>query len=118
MGMNYISQSETERLGKEMGQRRDCKSKTTACSLFTEHERQGIFSYIWKLTWGEKRTFIQALQEKGEPKRPYNKTYGQPKISFTWNYYLKSNGINVKAFKVMFLATTSLTQNCVRAVMD
>ncbi|GFN94298.1 hypothetical protein PoB_002080400 [Plakobranchus ocellatus] len=86
MGLICISQNGTETPAKELGMRCNCKSKTTACSDLTEEERQEIFNYIWKLTWGEKRAFIQGLLEKCEPKRRYSKTETPPKKAFTWNY--------------------------------
>ncbi|GFN99823.1 hypothetical protein PoB_002632900 [Plakobranchus ocellatus] len=73
MGLNYISQNRTEKPAKELGMRCNCKSKTTACSELTEEEMQEICKYIWKLTWGEKRAFIQGLLEKCNPKRRYSK---------------------------------------------
>ncbi|GFN81004.1 hypothetical protein PoB_000751000 [Plakobranchus ocellatus] len=78
MGLNYISQNGTEKPAKERSMRCNCKSKSTACSGLTEEERQEIFNYIWKLTWGEKRAFIQGVLEKCEPKRQYSKTETPP----------------------------------------
>jgi len=68
-GQEYKSKDGTIKEPKELRPRCECSTKSNDCSLFTDEERQNIFAFVWNLTWGERKTYVNGLLEKKVPSR-------------------------------------------------
>lgn len=87
-----------------------CKPKTGAikCSSLEEKHRRKIFEAFWKMTWGEKKVFVNSQVISLLPKRASNRKNPQETkrlAPFCFQYFLKTKSQNVRACRTMFLNT-------------
>lgn len=87
---------------------------TLKCSLFSEEDREEIFILFWKLTWQEKKIYIDGLVNVSSTQRHRDRK--EEFISRRKNsmlYHLRKNDKNHRVCKTMFLNTLNLGKFCV-----
>lgn len=99
---------------KVMKDRCKCKlsSKKTVlqCGIFTEDERNTIFSYFWSnLDWNQRKVYCQLLINVNDTKRHRNRLdETQSRRKSTWKYHLKKGDEKIPVCKIMFLTTLGI----------
>jgi len=89
----------------------NCLPKTYKCSTIDDVERQLLFKNFWKMSWSEKKLFVQMLLQpiQVQRRRPSN-AINTRKREKTFNFFLPQSDTNthIRVCKTMFLNTLSI----------
>jgi hypothetical protein len=86
------------------------KKSKIQCNEFSEDRRERIFKEFWKLTWHEKKVFVNMLMDTKNPRETKNKQNEISRLKVSLFFYLKKDGIRIRVCKKMFLNTLDLKQ--------
>lgn len=91
------------------------KEKTVIkCFCFSEDDRKAIFETFWKMTWGQKKVYIDGLVQTSSTKRPRDrKNAAVSRRTLTLIYHLRKGDMLIRVCKVMFLNTLCIGKWCV-----
>lgn len=84
------------------------KAKNRHCPEFSEKSRKAIFDKFWSLTWDMKKTYVSALVDVKNTKRPT--TNNNSKRTLTFEYHLKKGKQLLQVCKKTFLNTLGLRE--------
>lgn len=113
-GWNY----NIEKRAKKLKPRCSCKlsrneNSKLKCFSITENARQEIFENFWRMTWGEKKTYVNTLVVV----KPTKRRRGEQEISrrqTSTEFYLKVGYNQTRVCKKMFLSTLCVGEIAVK----
>lgn len=101
-----------ERTHREMKRRCACKGRDKSllkCAVLSEEDRKTIFQHFWKLTWGEKKIYIDnAVKNSPINRQRDRKDPEHSRRAQTFFYYLRVNEQAIRVCRTMFLNTLSI----------
>lgn len=110
---NYEKAKEPRTLKDRCGCKKNISMK---CTQITDVDRKQIFTKFWKMTWDEKKMYVNTLIQTVPTLRFRNrKVNNVSKRCRTFQYYLKVENSNIRVCKTFFLNTLNIGR---RTVID
>lgn len=100
---------------RAIGNRCKCKGNVTIrCVQIADDERCKIFTEFWKMSWFEKKAYVNSLIKIVPTKRPRNrKVSDESKRCRTYQYYFRVENTNIRVCKTFFLNTLNIGRQSV-----
>ena len=97
--------------GKHQVAPRNCSKRCKNCPLFTEKEREDIFSRFWNnMNWEQRKVFVSAMVDKFDVKQRKDK---DSRRRNSCRYFLEKDGQRTQVCKRMFIATLALGERTI-----
>lgn len=104
--------------GRKMMERCSCKYKDSSkikCVTVDEEERNYIFEKFWKMSWGEKKVYIDLLVIVQPTSRARDRKDEQKsRRESSYIYFMEKNQTKVRVCKKMFLNTLGIGEKAMR----